>query len=219
MWQVVAAVTLFILAKIGKHFIDVPPFDLASSFKVRKIRFQICRELQSYCCTTGFCAPYPNCVCPFHWGWSNALPVQPGQRNEFPRASSHDISRPSRFTLLWAIICRQYFFVFVFASVLHCIALLRVFKRLLFEASLLQTEDVQLHYRRCSMTLVQHRKWLRWSVQCAGAGANCRDYDCFWKRRWRMGVPAGDVGILPPQSPNPSWLQPLYQTDTFFPKV
>ncbi len=33
--QVVAAVTLFILAKIGKHFIDVPPFDLASSFKVK----------------------------------------------------------------------------------------------------------------------------------------------------------------------------------------
>jgi hypothetical protein len=32
--QVVAAVTLFILAKIGKHYIDVPPFDLASSFKV-----------------------------------------------------------------------------------------------------------------------------------------------------------------------------------------
>ena len=74
------------------------------------------------------------------------------------------------------------------------------------------------NYRRCSMTLVQHRKWLRWSVQCAGAGANCRDYDCFWKRRWRMGVPAGDVGILPPQSPNPSWLQSLYQTDTFPPK-
>jgi hypothetical protein len=34
--QVVAAVTLFILAKIGKHFIDVPPFDLASSFKVNE---------------------------------------------------------------------------------------------------------------------------------------------------------------------------------------
>ena len=60
------------------------------------------------------------------------------------------------------------------------------------------------NYRRCSMTLVQHRKWLRWSVQCAGAGANCRDYDCFWKRRWRMGVPAGDMGILPPQSPYPT---------------
>ena len=31
--KLVSALTLFILQNIGKHYIDVPPFDLASSFK------------------------------------------------------------------------------------------------------------------------------------------------------------------------------------------